>query len=63
MWLAVVIPPLLLPWGEAASCERRKLLAGEGAALTLRDGGVNLLVRGPAAEGVLAAWEARAPAP
>jgi hypothetical protein len=56
-------PPVLIPWGEVASCERKKLLVGEGAALTLRDGSVNLLVRGPAAEGVLAAWEARAPAP
>lgn len=56
-------PPVLIPWGEVASCERRKLLVGEGAALTLRDGSVNVLVRGPAAEGVLGAWAARTGAP
>jgi hypothetical protein len=56
-------PPVLIPWVEVASCERKRLLVGEGAALTLRNGKVNLLVRGPAAEGVLAAWEERVPAP
>lgn len=53
-------PPVLIPWSDVESCEPMRLLTGEGAALTLRGHRVNVLVRGPAAAEVLAAWNARA---
>ncbi len=56
-------PPVLIPWGEFGSCERKRLLTGEAAEMSLRDGTVHLLVRGKAVEGVLEAWGARAGAP
>jgi len=49
-------PPVLIPWAEVESCERQRLLFGEAVALTLRSHKVNILINGPEAEAVLAAW-------
>lgn len=53
-------PPVLIPWSEVESCESKKLLTGEGTAITLKGHRVNILVRGPAAAEVMAAWNGRA---